>query len=143
MPRRRSASPAGFTLIELMVVIVILGLLVGIVGPNVNRFLIRGKIATAKTQMANIEAAIDAYKLDKRRLPDTLNELIQGDGEGYLPGSEIPRDPWGGEYRYERIDKKRYELICLGADGVEGGESEDERDIRREDIRKQPGDEEQ
>lgn len=124
----------GFTLIELMVVIVILGLLVGIVGPNVQRYLVRGRIQTAKTQMANIEQAVDSFRLEKNRLPDQLSELVGDDG--YLPGTEVPKDPWGNEYQYVKIDRKKYDLVCLGADGQEGGEDEEDRDIHREDIRK-------
>lgn len=127
---------SGFTLIELMVVIVILGLLVSIVGPGVLRHLETGRISAAKTQMAQFEQAIDSYRLERRHLPDSLSELVSEDGNGFLAGKEVPKDPWGGEYRYERLDKKNYDIICLGGDGAEGGESREDRDIHRDDIRK-------
>ena len=136
MQQFRRSRTHGFTLIELMVVIVILGLLVGIVGPNVMRYLVKGRRSTAKTQMAQFEQAIDSFRLDKRRLPDSLADLVSADGSGYLPGKEVPKDPWGNEYRYERLDKKNFDIVCLGGDGQEGGDDLEDRDIRREDIRK-------
>ena len=91
MQQFRRSRTHGFTLIELMVVIVILGLLVGIVGPNVMRYLVKGRRSTAKTQMAQFEQAIDSFRLDKRRLPDSLADLVSADGSGYLPGKEVER----------------------------------------------------
>lgn len=125
---------AGFSLVELMVVITIIGLLAGIVGSSVFFFLKRAERQTAKTQMIELEKAIDAYRLDKRRLPDTLEDLRGPD----LPWGDnpIPKDPWGGEYVYEKLDRKNFNLICYGADGIQGGTEPDEQDITREDLRK-------
>jgi general secretion pathway protein G len=131
--RIRHVASRGFTLIELMVVIVILGLLAGLVVPNVQRSLRKAKIQTAKTTMIRIEGAIDQFRVEKNRLPDSLEELVGEDG---ILGSELPKDPWGGDYQYVKIDRKKFDIICLGADGQEGGEDDEDRDIHREDMRK-------
>ena len=77
----------AFTLIELMVVIVILGLLVTLVAPNFQKIFGESKIGITKAQLANIEKAIDLYRLQKGNLPDSLSDLISSDGDGYLPGA--------------------------------------------------------
>jgi general secretion pathway protein G len=129
--RIRHRLDRGFTLIELMVVIVILGLLVTIVAPNFQGILGGAKMDIARSQMANLEKTVDIFRLQKGRLPDTLDELVSA---GLM--ESVPTDPWGGNYQYSRTDKKRYELTCLGADGVEGGTEEEDMDIKREDIHK-------
>lgn len=134
--RQRRPSERGFTLIELMVVIVILGLLVSIVGPNVNRHLVQSRINAAKIQMSQLRDAVEAYRLEKRHLPDSLNDLVDGNGGGHLPGTEVPKDPWGNDYRFEKTDKKRFDIVCLGGDGQEGGEDDEDRDIHLADLNK-------
>lgn len=134
MPQRRRRN--GFTLIELMVVIVILGLLAGLVVPNVGRYLAEAKVGIAKSQMAVFEREVENFKRAKNRLPDSLNELIDSDGNGFLPGTEIPKDPWGGEYQYSKTDRRKFEIVCLGADGQEGGEAEEDKDITLADVHK-------
>jgi len=129
--RIRHRLDRGFTLIELMVVIVILGLLVTIVAPRFGNILEDAKVDIARTQMVNLEKTVDIFRLQKGRLPDTLDELVTA---GLM--ESVPTDPWGGNYQYSRTDKKRYELTCLGADGVEGGTEEEDMDIKREDIHK-------
>lgn len=127
-PARRAQ---GFTLIELMVVIVILGLLVTIVAPNFTGILGKSKRDIAIAQMANLEKTIDIYRLQKGKLPDTLEDLVSAE----LMDS-VPKDPWDGEYQYSKIDRKKYELKSLGADGAEGGTDEEDMDLTREDIHK-------
>ena len=128
----------GFTLIELMVVMIILGLLAALVVPKMF-----GKLSTAKTNAtyAQIElfgTALDSYRLDVGKYPSTgegLEALISAvsgaeewDGP-YLRKNEIPRDSWGKEYIYESPGNHGdYDLYSLGADASEGGEGED-RDI--------------
>jgi len=119
----RRTSRSGFSLIELMVVITIIGLLGGIVGVNVYKYMKKATIASTKTQMRNIESAINAFRMEKRRLPETLDELV-GD-EGYLDSDTVPTDAWGNDFLYEPAGSKEYDLMSLGADGVEGGEGED------------------
>jgi general secretion pathway protein G len=128
----RSAS-AGFTLVELLVVLAILTLLAGLVGPRVLGQLGGAKTKTASVQIADIEKATDLFKLDVGRYPTTeegLDALIKrpatltsGWSGPYLKGS-LPTDPWGHPYRYQGPGPSgAIEILSLGADGAPGGES--------------------
>ena len=127
----------GFTLIEVLVVVVIMGLLIGLIGPNVLGQVDKAKVTTAKADMSTLSSALDMYKLDNHFYPTTdqgLEALVNKpsgspapknwNSQGYLKGTEIPSDPWDGEYLYfsPGDDGRPYELISLGADGREGGE---------------------
>lgn len=112
----------GFTLIEIMVVVVILGLLVALVGPDIwSRFSSsQRKIATA--QMAKIQAALDLYRLDMNQYPNSLDDLIQGSSENwdgpYLQDGKMPKDPWGNDYIYNVADGgKSFRLSCSNNNG--------------------------
>lgn len=134
---------SGFTLMELMIVIVILGLLSALVLPN-----IMGKGEEAKErlvciQMQNIEEALKSFKFDNGAYPQTeegLKALIKNPDEdvyksfargGYLDGENIPRDPWKNPYIYLNTDGD-IELISLGSDGKEGGDDEGKDILLRE-----------
>jgi len=122
-PSRR--EKAGFTLIEIMVVVLIIGLLVSLIGPNIYNQLIRSKKSTAVFQIKNLEATINLYQLQLQRLPDSLEELTQPDEETGKPWiNSIPTDPWGNEYEYNQLSDGTYEIISYGGDGVPGGEGE-------------------
>ncbi|MGB5324433.1 MAG: type II secretion system major pseudopilin GspG [Pseudomonadales bacterium] len=131
------ASQRGFTLIEVLVVVVIMGLLIGLIGPNVLGQVDKARVTTARADLATLASSLDMYKLDNHFYPTTdqgLEALVSQpsgtpvpknwNSQGYLKGSEIPRDPWEGEYIYfsPGDGSRPYELISLGADGREGGE---------------------
>jgi len=135
----RRKSQRGFTLVELLVVMVILGLLASLVLPNFFGQAASARKKTALVQMRTLGTALDAYALDTGRYPSTsegLQALIEQpsgldmwDGP-YLKGN-IPKDPWGGAYEYAGPGDGSggdYEIICLGADGRRGGD-EDNADI--------------
>jgi general secretion pathway protein G len=108
---RQTKDERGFTLIEIMVVVVIIGLLAGLVGPRIFRNLERANIETARTQMANMKTALATYRLDMGRYPDQLNCLINPCGDGwsgpYLDSDVIPLDPWKNDYQYTVKDGGR------------------------------------
>jgi general secretion pathway protein G len=125
----------GFTLIELLVVLVILGLLAGLVGPKVINYLGGAKSKSAALQLHDFEAALDLYKLDVGRYPtndEGLQALVQKPAGAenwngpYLKKSQVPKDPWGGDYQYRSPGDHGglYDLYSLGADHKEGGDGE-------------------
>ena len=135
----------AFTLLELMVVLVILGALIGLVAPNILGRSDDAKISVAKTQIHNLMSALDLYKLDNGNYPSTsqsLEALVAKpsgfpeaknwkDG-GYL--QKLPMDPWGNEFLYVSPGSDgAYDLLSLGSDGREGGEG-DAADINKADL---------
>lgn len=135
--RRKTTTAGGFTLIEVMVVVVILGILAAVVVPRVMSRPDEARVVKAQQDLRAIGAALDLYKLDNFKYPSTeqgLQALVtQPTGldpgakwraEGYLPA--LPKDPWGAEYKYLQPGQHGvYDLWSLGADGVSGGEGFD------------------
>lgn len=134
--KTRFRSQAGFTLIEVMVVVAILGILATIVMTNVIGKDDQARVTTAQTSLKAVANALDMYKLDNHKYPSTDEGLLAlvekpasakswPDG-GYLNGG-IPEDPWGNpfQYVYPGSDKRKFDLYSLGADGAEGGEGYD------------------
>ena len=124
--RRRDA---GFTLMEIMVVIAIIGLLLTLVGPQIYNRLKEAKVTTAKGQMATVlKPALEDFRRHHNKFPDSLEELTQPSeknfGESYLLEGQL-MDPFGNPYVYTRISNSKFELMSQGADGLEGGEGED------------------
>lgn len=123
----RNGNRSGFTLVELMVVIVILG----IIGTMAFVFVLdkpdRAKWTKAQTEMGEIQKALNTYALEHDgEYPADLSE-IAGEGKAFPQG--VPKDPFSKEdYIYEPLDRG-FELICLGKDGVEGGEEIPDKDI--------------
>lgn len=126
----------GFTLIEIMVVIVILALLASLVGPKLMGRTDDAKITDAQVQIKNIETALKLYKLDNGSYPATeqgLGALVAKPtvgviptsykDSGYLESKKVPKDPWGNDYLYVSPGEHGdYDLFTYGSDGAKGGE---------------------
>jgi general secretion pathway protein G len=135
----------GFTLIEVMVVIAIIGGILAMVATNIIGSADDARIKTTKNQIKLVEGALDMYKLHNYRYPTTeqgLEALVQKPSSapepknyqngGYLKGGKLPQDAWGNEFLYFS-DKGQYEIISLGSDGSEGGEG-DAADISSQEL---------
>ena len=129
--RKRSNNlERGFTLLEIMVVLIIISLIVGIIGPRIYKKLKQGRIITAKAQIQNLEAALMDFNADMGRFPTTeegLKALIQNPGSDmwsgpYLSKKRVPKDPWGRDYVYmcPGNHDTPYDLFSKGPDGQEG-----------------------
>ena len=130
------ANRRGFTLIEIMVVIVILAMLAALIGPKLIGRSDDAKLADAKLQIRNFETALKLYKLDNGVYPTTeqgLQALVAKPTtgqiprnyrqEGYLESKKVPQDPWGNDFVYlSPGEHGDYDIFSLGADGVKGGE---------------------
>jgi general secretion pathway protein G len=129
--RNRRRRQSGFTLIEILVVITIIGLIMALVGPRVLNYLSESKEKAARIQIESFGSGLDLFYLDSGRYPSSsegLNALMQAPGNlatwkgPYLKGSTVPADPWGHTYIYRSPGQHgAYDIISLGADGQEGG----------------------
>ncbi|MCG8589936.1 MAG: type II secretion system major pseudopilin GspG [Proteobacteria bacterium] len=131
----------GFTLIEIMAVVLIMGLLIGLVGYNVFANVDKARVATTKAQMKTVETALENFRLDNSRYPTSdqgLEALIRKPSsgpeprnyppDGYLQKASALKDAWGEtfQYRYPGTHNTRsYDLWSLGADAAPGGEGTD------------------
>lgn len=129
---------AGFTLLELLVVLVILGLLAGVVGPRVIDQLSKSKTNVAKLDIKGLAQSLEMFKLEVGRYPNTQEGLsalvaapsgVAGWNGPYTQGKSksVPKDPWGNEYHYVspgQHNTKDFDLSSLGADNRDGGDGE-------------------
>jgi general secretion pathway protein G len=128
----RHARQAGFTLIELMVVMVIIGVLAALIVPNVLERADEAKVTAARTDVNNLVQALKLYKLDNQAYPTTdqgLQALVTKPTTGPTPGNwkpyldKLPNDPWGRPYQYLNPGVKgEIDVMSFGADGQSGGE---------------------
>ena len=136
-------TTSGFTLIEILIVVVILGILGAVVVPNILSRPDTARIQAAQTDLRALSQTLEIYRLDNFQYPSSeqgLESLVDRPSgfpepknwnpEGYL--KKLPTDPWGSPYLYEKTGSS-YSLISLGADGQEGGEGFD-ADIRLNDL---------
>ena len=135
----------GFSFIEVMVVIIILGLLSSIVGVYLFDSAEKAKADATKTQIRGLETALDLYRLHNSRYPTSdqgLKALLERPEVGlipknwngpYLRGNNLPEDGWDSPFRYNCENGNEYEIISLGADGIDGGTDLD-ADISSSDL---------
>jgi len=124
----------GFTLLELLVVMVIIGLLAGYVGPKLFGQIGKSEVKVTKAQIDALQKALDQYRIDTGRYPSTeqgLVALVQRPGEearwsGPYLAKAVPQDPWGHAFQYRAPGQHgEYDLLSLGRDGRPGGDGED------------------
>ena len=129
--RSRIRGQRGFTLVEMLVVITIIGLIMSLVGPRVLNYLAESKIKAAKIQIQSFSSALDLFYLDAGRYPtgsEGLAALVKPAAGltawngPYLKGGIVPNDPWGKPYIYRSPgERSAYEIVSYGSDGQEGG----------------------
>ncbi|MDR7091327.1 MULTISPECIES: type II secretion system major pseudopilin GspG [Cellvibrio] len=128
---------AGFTLVEIMVVVIIIGLLAGIVVPNVMDNLDKANVQKARADFSSLQTALKLYRIDNFNYPTTeqgLEALVTKSSIAPVPRNfkssgyidNLNKDPWGNDYQYmsPADDGKEYDIYSLGADGVSGGEGQ-------------------
>jgi general secretion pathway protein G len=126
---------AGFTLIEIMAVVLIIGLLSTIVGVSIFAQVDKGRITATSVQISNLESVLELYRMDSARYPTTeqgLDALVNEPDDarnyppgGYLQKKRVPEDPWGNPYEYEQPGQNNpesYDLWSFGGDGNPGGD---------------------
>ncbi len=141
-------NKSGFTLIEILVVVLIISILAGIVGLNVLRHPGEAKITAAKLQLKTFKGALQLYRMEQNHYPTQeqgLNALCvkptvapvpeKYPAEGYLESRKLPKDPWNHDYIYlvPGRNQEPYEIITYGADGEPGGTG-DAADISSSDL---------
>lgn len=122
---------AGFTLVEMLVVIAIIGLIMGLIGPRVLSYLSESKVKAARIQMQSFQSSLDLFYLDAGRYPTTAEGLaalvkptpgVAAWNGPYLKGGNVPNDPWNHSYVYRAPgDHGPYDIVSYGSDGQEGG----------------------
>jgi general secretion pathway protein G len=121
----------GYTLIEMLVVLTIISLIVGLVGPRVLSYLGESRVKTAKLQIESLGSALDLFYMDAGRYPTSAEGLdalakrppdVEVWNGPYLKGTRIPVDPWGHPYRYRALSDHLppYEIVSFGSAGREG-----------------------
>ena len=125
---RPGARAGGFTLVELLLVLIILALIGGLVLPNIIGRAEGAKVRAASSQIDRLSMAVETYYMDTNTFPDTLDQLVENNGgvggwNGPYVKKSILKDPWNREYVYQYPGEKgQFDITSLGADGQPGGE---------------------
>src|SRR6266581_3751625 len=129
--RERDVGQLGFTLVEMLVVITIIGLIMGLIGPRVLNYLSESKVKAAKIQLQSFGSALDLFYLDAGRFPSTAEGLavlvqrtpgVTAWNGPYLKGGSVPADPWSHAYVYRAPGEHGpYDIVSFGSDGQGGG----------------------
>jgi general secretion pathway protein G len=130
-PTDEDDGQRGFTLVEMLVVITIIGLIMGLIGPRVLNYLSESKVKAAKIQLQSFGGALDLFYLDAGRFPSTAEGLtalvrptpgVASWNGPYLRGGNVPNDPWNHSYLYRSPGERGpYDIMSYGSDGQEGG----------------------
>ena len=148
MIQRIRGNHRGFTLIELMVVVIILGILALYIGPKIMGEPEKAKRVKVRMDIASLETALKMYKLDNGMYPSTeqgLQALVEVPESGVIPKkwrkggyvekNKVPKDPWGNEFVYISPGLHGdFDIVSYGLDGVPGGEGDDNKDINNWEI---------
>ncbi|HMX62891.1 MAG TPA: type II secretion system major pseudopilin GspG [Candidatus Sumerlaeota bacterium] len=127
---RSSRNRSGFTFLEIMFVVVIIGILLAIVGPKLAGRSEKARITATKAQMQAISTALKSFEVDNGSYPKELADLLESDDENkesYLDGKELPKDSWGKEFNYKAPgdhNKKSFDIWSNGPDKEEGTEDD-------------------
>src|ERR1700761_6082624 len=129
--REPNVGEQGFTLVEMLVVITIIGLIMGLIGPRVLNYLSESKVKAARIQLQSFASALDLFYLDAGRFPSTSEGLaalvkptpgVASWNGPYLRGGNVPQDPWNHGYVYRSPGEHGpYDIVSYGSDGQEGG----------------------
>lgn len=122
--RSRRPHEAGFTLIEIMVVLLIIGLIVSVVVPNLDFIWSDSQQRSAKINVKQIHDAASLYQKMKGKLPEDLSVLTQKDEKGNSFLAELPQDPWNNDYKIVIESPTKWKVISFGPDGSEGGDDD-------------------
>jgi general secretion pathway protein G len=137
MKKRRRKNRFGFTMIELMAMLIIIGLLATLVVTKVATKIDQARVTTTKANLKVLHSAVTQFRMDTGRLPteeeglmaliEQPSDVVRYEPGGYLETTEIPKDGWGNEFIYELSPEtgKSFVIKSLGADGKEGGEDYD------------------
>ena len=135
--RKKRSARKGFTMVELMAILIIIGLLATLVVTKVATKIDQARVTTTKANLKVLHSAVNQFKMDTGRFPTEevgLMELLEQPSDveswepgGYLETTEIPKDGWGNDFIYERFPEsgKPFVIKSFGADSEEGGESYD------------------
>ena len=121
-PRKTRRGTAGFTLVELMVVVSIIAILATVVGVYVLGAMDEGDQAKAKAELRSLMTAVEMYRMQFKSYPDSLEALVNNPkGRRFLDSTRVPKDPWGNQYVYTLHGPREYTIVSYGADGRPGG----------------------